>query len=260
MSDKRLIIGVDEVGMGSIAGPLFVFALAVPRDLTEELHDAGVRDSKTLSAIRRDQLLSPIAELSLYGRGVYGSVNSINEYGQRRTWRSCIVESSVDVIDMMLRYGYRRSDIEVVIDGAFDPAVAKALHGLAARVRMVPKADVNYPAVSAASILAKEIRDKLMREKHVDHPVYDWFHNKGYPTEKHIRGLRKAGSCKEHRIKATEKVLKLGNKAKRAKKREKEQRKVRPNEDPLRLHGNARSSPKRARTGDAGGRAHKRHP
>ncbi len=73
--------------------------------------------------------------------------------------------------------------------------------------RVEPKADDKYWPVSAASILAKVIRDELMAELHLDFPQYAWDQNSGYGSEAHREGIKKYGPCSQHRKQFIRKVL-----------------------------------------------------
>lgn len=176
---SRLTAGVDEAGRGPLAGPVVVAAVILdPRNVIE-----GLNDSKKLSAKRREVLFPEICERSL-------------------AW--AVVEVGVDEIDQInilqaTLLGMRRAVAGLsmmpelaLVDGNHDP-------GLECKVQTIIQGDALEPAISAASILAKVSRDRLMKKYHQDYPCYGFDRHKGYPTAEHLRLLRKNGPCAIHR-------------------------------------------------------------
>lgn len=174
-----MICGVDEAGRGPLAGP--VVAAAVILDPQRPI--AGLADSKKLSAVRREKLAVDIREKAL-------------------AW--CVAEASVEEIDAinilqatllaMQRAvaGLALTPAEALIDGNRCPA-------LAIPARAIIGGDATVVEISAASILAKTVRDAGLLELHAAYPQYGFDRHKGYGTAAHLAALREHGPCPEHR-------------------------------------------------------------
>jgi ribonuclease HII len=190
------IIGVDEVGMACLAGPVVVCALAVPPDFYTRPHPklAGLRDSKMLQPHQRERY----AELIMQEPGLTWQIglcnqtiiDEINIYqASRVAMRNAIAE---------LRSGLftdPRSDLGpiVLVDGN------KEIKGLELPQRAIVGGDRKIWAIAAASILAKVHRDQLMIEYARAYPGYGFEVHKGYPTVTHRAALATLGPCSLHR-------------------------------------------------------------
>lgn len=177
-------MGVDEVGFGSLAGPVAVGGVVARADW----QDPRVRDSKQLDgAVRarlvREVLLPPTVAFSL----VLSHDNlAIDRMGVGRA-RDDLVRQVVDACRAKFPSAL------VVMDGNQAPPGVKNLV-------CIPKADQLVKAVSAASILAKEDRDECMRLLHEEWPAYNFENNVGYGTEAHLSALNRFGPCPIHRF------------------------------------------------------------
>jgi ribonuclease HII len=173
------ICGVDEAGRGPLAGP--VVAAAVILDAQRPI--GGLRDSKQLSPGRRDELAAQIR-----GRAI--------------AW--AIASATVPEIDRLNILQASLLAMKRAIE-ALDPVADAALvdgnrlPSLAIRARAVIGGDALEPAISAASILAKQHRDRLMAELDLAFPGYGFAEHAGYPTPSHLRRLRELGPCPIHR-------------------------------------------------------------
>ena len=177
--DSEFIIGVDEVGYGAWAGPITVCAAVVRRGWSHP----QVRDSKKVSPSRRAQL---VQDVLVYPEVLMHVVLSnpsgvIDHLGLVQARDECIA----DAIELCLM-SYPGS--MVVMDGNVVP------NRVPKTVICLPKADDLVPAVSAASIIAKEHRDSYMRGLHVRWPEYGFDSNVGYGTDAHKAGLAKYGA------------------------------------------------------------------
>lgn len=183
----RKCCGLDEVGRGALAGPLVAAAAILPDDIRERLGPLArfLRDSKSVPRARRADLAQALRAHALAVELVVISVAEINAHGigwaNRDAFRRLIAAIDAD---------------EYVVDGRVRPP---APFGRAHRVRCLVRADTLIPAVSAASLIAKDYRDRLMTELHARHPVFGWHTNVGYGTPEHLNGLRAYGACAEHR-------------------------------------------------------------
>lgn len=185
----RCVIGVDEVGMACLAGPVVVCALSVEPGFYERRHDklAGLRDSKMLQPHQRERY----AELLTHESGLLWNIAScdvavideINIYqASRRAMRDAI--QALDVAG---------HNPVVVVDGN------KAIHGIPFPQQAVVGGDRKVWAVAAASILAKVHRDRLMKQYALEYPGYGFEQHKGYPTALHRTKIAELGLCPIHR-------------------------------------------------------------
>jgi ribonuclease HII len=176
---KRLVCGVDEAGRGPIAGP--VYAAAVLLDPRRPV--AGLRDSKQLSASRREALALAIRDAALAWAVASASVEEID--------RLNILQASL----LAMRRAVERLRIapqEAWIDGNRCPELACAARAMVGGDRTVPQ-------ISAASILAKTARDAEMLRLHAQYPCYGLDRHKGYPTPEHLALLARHGASAVHR-------------------------------------------------------------
>jgi ribonuclease HII len=176
---ERLVCGVDEAGRGPIAGP--VYAAAVLLDPLRPI--AGLRDSKELSATRREALAVSIRASALAWAVASASVAEID--------RLNILQATL----LAMRRAVEALAVapqEAWIDGDHCPTL-----GCAARA--VVGGDRSVPQISAASILAKTARDAEMLRLHERFPRYGLDRHKGYATPAHLARLAQYGACEIHR-------------------------------------------------------------
>lgn len=173
------IAGVDEAGRGPLAGP--VSAAAVILDPARPI--AGLADSKTLSANRRESLASEIREAALAWSVAWASAEEID---QLNILRASLLAMQRAVAALTPR------PTGVLVDGKHCPEVG-------CEVQALVGGDGSVAAISAASILAKVARDQHMRELEHRFPGYGFAIHKGYPTRDHLAALLELGPCAEHR-------------------------------------------------------------
>ncbi len=173
------VCGVDEAGRGPLAGA--VFAAAVILDPENPI--AGLRDSKLLSASRRELLLELIQAKSKAFSIAQASVEEIDRLNILKA-TMLAMQRAVDGLGML--------PDEAWIDGNRCPA-------LACRTRAIVQGDRLHPVISAASILAKTARDAEMRRLHERYPQYGFDRHKGYPTPEHLALLHRHGPSEIHR-------------------------------------------------------------
>lgn len=177
---EPLICGVDEAGRGPLAGP--VYAAAVILDPARPV--AGLRDSKTLSPRRREQLAVLIRERALAWSIASASAAEIDRVN---ILQATLLAMSRAVAGLAVRPVLAR------VDGNQAPR-------LECRVETLVRGDALEPAISAASILAKTARDEYLLELHQRFPIYGFDGHKGYPSPMHLRLLAEHGPCVEHRM------------------------------------------------------------
>jgi ribonuclease HII len=182
----RLVIGVDEAGRGPLAGPVVAAACVLGPDAPD-----GLDDSKKLSGKHRSQLEPRIQASCAHAIGVAAAeeIDRINIFAATMLAMTRAVEALVGVLG--------REPDEVLIDGNMTP------HGRVPawcwNARAIVGGDALEPCISAASILAKEHRDRLMRAAALAHPHYGWERNMGYGTPEHLEALRRYGPSPLHR-------------------------------------------------------------
>jgi ribonuclease HII len=192
----RMVIGMDEVGRGAIAGPVGV-GLSVVHEHTRSA-PAGLRDSKLLTEQRREELypaVSSWARESAVGLASNDEVESIGIIRALGLAASRALEAARDA-------GVVIQDAVVLLDGSHDwltPALPPAVRALGLRVTTKVKADRTCAAVAAASVLAKVQRDRLMIAADADHPGYLWPSNKGYASAEHYAAIDRIGPSALHR-------------------------------------------------------------
>ncbi len=176
---QELVAGVDEAGRGPLAGPVVAAAVI--------LHPArcpdGLADSKKLSAARRERLYAAICAEAVAWSVAEVSVAEID--------RINILQASLLAMEKAVA-GLAVTPARALVDGNQAPR-------LPCPVQTVVGGDALEPAISAASILAKVHRDRLMCELDAQYPGYGLAGHKGYPTKAHIRALEELGVTPVHR-------------------------------------------------------------
>lgn len=202
-----VVIGLDEVGRGALAGPVCVGALALTAGhLAASLRPDGSRrtpdgldDSKALTAARREQLVAPVAAWASGSAVGAAAPAEIDAHGIVGALRLAALRALADLAGRGLR-----ADV-ALLDGAHDwlsaPTVTTADGGPARprRVVTVVKGDRACATIAGASVLAKVSRDATMTTLSGDHPDFAWERNKGYGSAAHRSALERLGPCDHHR-------------------------------------------------------------
>ena len=179
-SPQCRVFGVDEVGRGPLAGPVVAAAVHIPLPLWEEPEVRNLQDSKRVRAAERARLSTWIKAHCLW---------ALAEVGPAEIDRLNILQASL--LAMARALAQVPAD-QALIDGNKlppTPVPAKAL----------VKGDAKSRSIAAASILAKEHRDQIMRRLDAEFPVYGWSQNAGYPTAQHRAALTIHGPSCYHR-------------------------------------------------------------
>ena len=203
------ICGIDEVGRGCVAGPLFVCAVVIKNTTFLE----GVRDSKKLSSKQRERLFSDIIKVaSSIGFGVVSN-DFIDQFGMSNSLRIAVLKalSNLEFIPQLIVTDFvniKTKEFEFFLKNFYkDEKIIKifdkiSIYGSNSSSRKyipIAKADDNIHAVSMASIIAKVTRDKLMKHISKKYPQYLWCRNKGYLTKEHFETIKKHGISPLHR-------------------------------------------------------------
>ena len=177
------VCGVDEAGRGPLAGA--VVAAAVVLDPEKPI--TGLKDSKKLSAARREFLFDQIqSEARAWGIGEASPA----EIDEINILQATMLAMRRAIEDLTTRLGGWPD--KALIDGNRCPE-------LPISAEAIVKGDTKEPAISAASILAKVTRDRQMMALHELHPQYGFAQHMGYPTEAHFAALKQFGACDQHR-------------------------------------------------------------
>jgi ribonuclease HII len=189
-SGAKTIVGIDEVGKGSWAGPLVIGIAMLSREMVFSDEPAvalgGVRDSKQLSESQREEIFDQVAARCLRWSIGAASALECDQLGMVEAQRlatargfAAMAEASVDV---------------AIVDGRWDFVSPHA-----SKVLVEVKADADCVSVAAASVLAKVSRDRMMRSLAGDYPQWHFDTNKGYPCPKHRAALQGYGPSAIHR-------------------------------------------------------------
>jgi ribonuclease HII len=177
------VCGIDEAGRGPLAGAVVAGAVV----LDPENPIAGLKDSKKLSAARREFLFEQI-QLKAKAWGIGEA--SPAEIDEINILQATMLAMRRAIEDLTTRLGGWPD--KALIDGNRCPE-------LPISAEAIVKGDTKEPAISAASILAKVTRDRQMMVLHELHPQYGFAQHMGYPTEAHFAALKEFGACDQHR-------------------------------------------------------------
>ncbi len=175
----KIIAGVDEVGRGSLIGPVYASAVILKKSINSKL----LKDSKSLSKKEREYLCKYIKKNSTWSIGK-ASVKEIEKLN--------ILQASLLAMKRAIKK-LKRKPTHVLIDGNKTPELENY------NLKSVIKGDKKIPSISAASIIAKVSRDKFITTLSKKNKGYDWDKNFGYGTKQHLKALKKLGITKHHR-------------------------------------------------------------
>lgn len=175
----RMIAGIDEVGRGPLAGPVVAAAVILP----EGMEDIGLDDSKKLSAKKREEIFEMIKEQAIaIGIGIVDAftIDKINIY-----------EASKVAMKRAIELLHEQPDYLLIDAMKLDTGIPE---------EGIIKGDTKSISIAAASIVAKEVRDQMMKDYEQLYPGYGFAQNAGYGTKAHMEGLKKLGPTPIHRL------------------------------------------------------------
>lgn len=200
----RVLAAMDEVGRGSLAGPVSVGVVLI--DASTRPAPEGVRDSKLLTPAQRESLVAPIRSWALACAVGHAQPGEIDELGIIAALRLAGERALADLPqrpDRVLLDGSHDWLTRPVVQGDLfaDTSEAGDRWGLSAAppITMRVKADMSCASVAAASVLAKVERDSVMRQLGAADPAYGWAFNMGYSSPEHVAALEKHGPSIWHR-------------------------------------------------------------
>ena len=176
---KKIIAGVDEVGRGSLIGPVYAAAVILKKNINKK----EIKDSKKLSKIDREILAKYIKKNSTWALGS-ASIKEIEKLN--------ILNASLLAMKRAIKKLKIKPNL-VLIDGNKSPELENYF------IKTIIKGDQKIKEISAASIIAKVSRDKLMFKMSESFKKYKWNFNAGYGTRDHINAIKKYGVTRFHR-------------------------------------------------------------
>ena len=175
----KIIAGVDEVGRGSLIGPVYAAAVILDKSINKKL----LKDSKILTRSKREILSKYIKENSIWAIG-RSSVKEIEKLN--------ILQASLLAMKRAIKK-LRKKPMLVLIDGNKIPSLENY------NLKSVIKGDQKIPSISAASIIAKVTRDKMIANLGKKFKGYNLDKNSGYGTKQHLKAIRNLGITNHHR-------------------------------------------------------------
>lgn len=193
LTERSLVIALDEVGRGALAGPVAVGAAVMDAAGARRRVPEGLRDSKLVTERRRPDVAARASAWVQASAVGWASAAEVDEIGIIRA----LGLAASRAVDAVVALGASLEGAVVLLDGNHD--YLSAVHPVALDVRPVIKADRDCASVSAASVIAKVARDEHMTQLHGDHPDYQWERNKGYASPEHRAAIRTLGLSPFHR-------------------------------------------------------------
>ena len=175
----KIIAGVDEVGRGSLIGPVYAAAVILNKSIKTEL----LKDSKSLTKSNREVLSKYIKENSVWSIGK-ASVKEIEKIN--------ILQASLLAMKRAIKK-LKKKPTHVLIDGNKIPKIKYY------NLKSIIKGDQKIPSISAASIIAKVARDRMIANLGKKFKGYYWDQNSGYGTKQHLKAIKKLGVTSQHR-------------------------------------------------------------
>jgi len=175
------IAGVDEAGRGACAGPLVIASVVLNDPFAAEL--AVVRDSKEIPENKRDEVFDLIHQVAASVSVVIVPASEVDSRG--------VHAANLD--------GMRRAVQGLNVEPAYVLTDGYAIEGLGVPNLSVWKGDQVVVSISAASVIAKVTRDRIMRDMDIEFPLYGFAGHKGYITAAHTKALNEHGPCAQHR-------------------------------------------------------------
>ena len=175
----KIIAGVDEVGRGSLIGPVYAAAIILNKSINKKL----LKDSKSLTKSKREILSRYIKKNSIWAIGK-ASVKEIEKIN--------ILQASLLAMKRAIKKLKKKPSV-VLIDGNKIPKIKNY------NLRAIIRGDKKIPSISAASIIAKVARDKMVANLSKKFKGYYWDQNYGYGTKQHLKAIKNLGITSEHR-------------------------------------------------------------
>ena len=175
----KIVAGVDEVGRGSLVGPVLAAAVILKKSINKK----KLKDSKSLTKSKRDIIAKYIKKNSEWAIGK-ASIKEIEKIN--------ILNASLLAMERAIK-NLKKKPALILVDGNKLPKIKNY------KMRSIIKGDKKIPAISAASIIAKVTRDKMISKLGKKFKNYYWSKNYGYGTKQHLKAIKKFGITSHHR-------------------------------------------------------------
>tara|TARA_A100001011_G_scaffold21819_1_gene21926 strand:+ start:581 stop:1144 length:564 start_codon:yes stop_codon:yes gene_type:complete len=176
---KKIIAGVDEVGRGSLIGPVYAAAVILKKKVDKKL----IKDSKKLNKKKREILEKYIKKNSIW---------SVGSSSKKEIEKLNILEASMLAMERAIKKLRYKPNL-VLVDGNKKPKIKNYV------LKNIIKGDQKVPSISAASIIAKVARDKMIARIGKKFKGYNWNRNFGYGTKEHLKAIKSLGITTHHR-------------------------------------------------------------
>tara|TARA_Y100000766_G_scaffold275247_1_gene278062 strand:- start:49 stop:624 length:576 start_codon:yes stop_codon:yes gene_type:complete len=176
---NKILAGVDEVGRGSLIGPVYAAAVILDKSINKKI----LKDSKSLNIKKRELLYDYIKKNSIWAIGK-ASVKEIEKIN--------ILQASLLAMRRAIKK-LKKKPSHILIDGNKVPKLKNF------NLKAIVRGDEKIPAISAASIIAKVTRDQFITKLSFKNKGYYWEQNFGYGTKQHLKAIKKLGVTKHHR-------------------------------------------------------------
>ena len=176
---KKIIAGVDEVGIGSLIGPVYAAAVILLNKVDKKL----IKDSKKLNKKKREILEKYIKKNSIW---------AIGSSSKKEIEKLNILEASMLAMERAIKKLRYKPNL-VLVDGYMKPKIKNYV------LKNIIKGDQKVPSISAASIIAKVARDKMIARIGKKFKGYNWHRNCGYGTKEHLKAIKSLGITTHHR-------------------------------------------------------------
>jgi ribonuclease HII len=179
------IIGVDEVGVGPLAGPVVAAAVLLKSFRFKNRID----DSKKLSPLQREKAFLEILDKAVFGVGIVNE-KIIDRLNILEATRIAMEDAVNDLLEKLV--SFKKEEMYILVDGTVKPRFVLPFTNII-------KGDAKSQSIASASIVAKVIRDRIMQVYDKVFPQYGFLRHKGYPTSAHRDALKKFGASSIHR-------------------------------------------------------------
>ena len=196
LCERGIVIGTDEAGRGALAGLVMAAAVYITPEQENELKKLKLRDSKLMTPKNREKIFEAMRELKIKWRAASSNIEMIE--------RENILNASLNAMERCVELLARDFECEpacVIVDGD------ERINNLKFNQWPLIKADKLLTVVSAASVIAKVLRDRYMKNLDALYPEYHFAKNKGYPTRNHREAILKFGLSDVHRVSFCRRIL-----------------------------------------------------
>ncbi|HVB50896.1 MAG TPA: ribonuclease HII [Acidimicrobiales bacterium] len=194
----EIVVGIDEVGRGALAGPMTVGAVVI---CSEEAPPKGLNDSKLLTAARRESLVEPLCQWAAAWSLGSVSASEIDAWGLRLAL-AVAATRALNALTLVPTYALIDGSFNLLrspLDVGFGVVGPPELSYASLPATTIVKGDQRSATIAAAAVLAKVARDAVMVALHEECGQYQWASNKGYGAAEHLEAIRRHGPHAYHR-------------------------------------------------------------